>query len=209
MNKTMLLMLQIACHILPIVPMTVHANELAIGAGVIFMQSAYKDYDNQVSPLPLIHYDNEYIFLKGTSAGVYSLKTENHQIYAQITYQPWEFKTSKTNDIALKQLYNRKASVMAGLGYSYMTDLGNTHLSLLTDITNKNKGVIIDFAYGYPISIGEFFIEPGIGIQWQNRKYNDYYYGISKEESIRSGLSQYKAESGSTPYIAFNANYSF
>ncbi|WP_434778709.1 MipA/OmpV family protein [Neisseria sp. Ec49-e6-T10] len=187
----------------------VYAEGLSIGGGVLFEEPAYRDYDTQIYPMPVINYDSRYFFFKGASAGVYAVHTETDQLYAQVAYLPTRFKASKTDHQALKQLDDRKASVMAGLGYTHKAGWGNIHTRALADISGHSKGVIADVSYGYPFQFDKFYIEPSVGVQWQNSKHNNYYYGVSDQESQRSGLNHYSANSGSTPYLAVNAHYSF
>ncbi|EJN3599412.1 MipA/OmpV family protein, partial [Escherichia coli] len=42
-----------------------------------------------------------------------------------------------------------------------------------------------------------------------SQKQNDYYYGVSRRESVRSGLKRYKADDGWAPYLEVSANYTF
>ena len=39
-------------------------------------------------------------------------------------------------------------------------------------------------------------------MQYNSENYNDYYYGVSKNESRRSGLKSYSADDGWDPYGA-------
>lgn len=187
---------------------TASADDFSIGAGVLIEQSPYKDYDRQVYPMPIINWQSEYFFVTGLNAGIYALHTENHRLFVQIDYLPNQFKSSKTDNNALKKLDDRKASFMSGIGYEYKADWGDITANLLTDISGRSDGIIADMAYGYPFQLGRFHLKPQVGVAWQNRKYNDYYFGVSETESSRSGLKKYSPESGSTPYISMNAHYS-
>ncbi|WP_171973732.1 MipA/OmpV family protein, partial [Wohlfahrtiimonas larvae] len=40
-----------------------------------------------------------------------------------------------------------------------------------------------------------------------NSRYNNYYYGISANESYRSGLTQYKSKAGINPYAELSVVY--
>ena len=52
-------------------------------------------------------------------------------------------------------------------------------------------------------------LTPGIGVQYSSENYNDYYYGVSKAESRRSGLNSYSADDGWDPYLELTASYNF
>jgi hypothetical protein len=56
---------------------------------------------------------------------------------------------------------------------------------------------------------GGLTLTPGIGVQYSSENYNDYYYGVSKNESRRSGLKTYGADDGWDPYLELTASYNF
>lgn len=186
-----------------------HADTFSVGAGALIEQTAYRDYDRHVYPMPVINYDSQYVFIKGASVGAYAINNDNQQLYINVAYLPGEFKTSRTDNSALKQLDNRKLSLMAGMGYSYKAEWGNIYTHVMTDISGNSKGTIADLAYGYGFRFEKLYIEPKIGVEWQNSKYNNYYFGIKQQEANRSGLAYYSANSGSTPYLAINMHYTF
>lgn len=64
-------------------------------------------------------------------------------------------------------------------------------------------------AWLYRYANGGFTLTPGIGVAWSSQKQNDYYYGVSRRESARSGLKRYKADDGWAPYLEVSANYTF
>jgi len=194
---------------LPILSHVAQASSFSLGAGALIEQTAYRDYDRQIYPMPIINYQNQYVFVKGPSAGVYAFNTESDQLYFNIAYLPGQFKTSRTDNAALKQLDNRKLSFMAGVGYSHHAKWGSLYANIMTDISGKSHGTLAELAYGYSFQFDKFYIEPKIGVEWQNHKYNDYYFGVSRSESSRSGLNYYSANSGTTPYVAVNAFYNF
>ncbi|WP_392566592.1 MipA/OmpV family protein [Utexia brackfieldae] len=185
------------------------ASSFSIGAGALVDRSAYRGYDTKVYPLPVINYDNGYLFVRGSAAGLYAYKTESDQVALQVAYLPGRFKTSHTDDYALKQLNNRKLSFMAGASYSHRADWGNINLNVMTDVSGNSKGTIADLGYGYGLHFAQLYIEPKVGLEWQDHKYNNYYYGVSDSESARSGLNKYDADNGVNPYIAVNSYYKF
>jgi outer membrane protein len=48
---------------------------------------------------------------------------------------------------------------------------------------------------------------PGIGVTWSSENQNEYYYGVSKKESQRSGLSSYDPSDSWSPYVELSVNY--
>ncbi len=52
-------------------------------------------------------------------------------------------------------------------------------------------------------------LTPGIGVEWNSDNQNEYYYGVSKHESNRSGMRSYDPDSSWNPYLELAANYRF
>ncbi len=46
-------------------------------------------------------------------------------------------------------------------------------------------------AWLYRYTNGGLTVTPGIGVQWNSENQNEYYYGVSRKESARSGLRGY------------------
>ncbi len=66
--------------------------------------------------------------------------------------------------------------------------------------SDNSNGFIWDLAWLYRYTNGAVTLTPGIGVQYSSENYNDYYYGVSKAESRRSGLNSYSADDGWDPY---------
>ncbi len=186
------------------------SGRLSQGAGLMVGQTPYRDYDTQVMPIPIVDYQDENFFIRGASAGVYVLNTGSHRLDVNISYSPLSFDPSDSSDWGMKRLDKRRSTAMAGVGYRYNTaDWGNIRLGVNVDVLGRSDGVTADVSYHYPFQLDRLRIEPGIGVQWQSSDFNDYYFGVSKRESQRSGLASYNAGSGASPYVSVSAHYAF
>ncbi|WP_343336641.1 MipA/OmpV family protein [Klebsiella pneumoniae] len=56
---------------------------------------------------------------------------------------------------------------------------------------------------------GNLTLTPGIGVEWNSDNQNEYYYGVSRHESRRSGMRSYDPDSSWNPYLELSANYRF
>lgn len=102
----------------------------------------------------------------------------------------------------MKALDKRRSTVMAGLRYSHTADWGVVRAEYLGDILDNSDGFTADLSYLYPIQQGRFTLVPGIGAMWASEDQNNYYYGVS-----RSGLREYHANDGWSPYVELTVNY--
>ncbi|WP_261278058.1 MipA/OmpV family protein [Serratia quinivorans] len=178
-----------------------------LGASVLISPSPYQGEQDRVMPLPVIGYDSDRFFVQGLSAGAYLWKDQQNQLSLNAYYSPLHFKASDSDNDAMKQLNNRHATMMGGIGYRHQASWGTLRTELATDMLNNSNGFTGDVAYLYPIERDDWQFRPGVGVTYSNGKTNDYYYGVSSDESARSGLSAYKAGSSWSPYLELSASY--
>ncbi|MHA7847981.1 MipA/OmpV family protein [Serratia sp. D1N4] len=186
---------------------SVQAGEWSVGAGVAAEQLAYRDYDTQFMPVPIITYQGEQFFISGQGAGINIINTDTHGLSFNVDYSPLSFKPSDSSDPAMKKLDKRRATAMAGMGYQYNADWGTVSGKVATDVLGYSNGVLVDVGYQYLFQFGKLQLVPGIGMQWQSRSFNDYYFGVSKQESQRSGVAEYRAKSGVSSYLSLTSYY--
>lgn len=74
-------------------------------------------------------------------------------------------------------------------------------LWLAIPLDNSN-GIVWDMARLYRYTNGGLTVTPGIGVQWNSENQNEYYYGVSRKESARSGLRGYNPNDSWSPYRA-------
>lgn len=61
----------------------------------------------------------------------------------------------------------------------------------------------------YRYTNGGLTVTPGIGVQWNSENQNEYYYGVSRKESARSGLRGYNPNDSWSPYTELSASCNF
>ncbi|WP_459694494.1 MipA/OmpV family protein, partial [Achromobacter xylosoxidans] len=107
------------------------------------------------------------------------------------------------------QLDKSKSTMRAGHSYVHNTEHGFLRTGLASNTLDNRNGFIWDLASLYRYTTGRITRTPGIGAQYNSENYNDYYYGVSKNESRRSGLKSYSADDGWDPYLELTASYNF
>ncbi|AKJ41166.1 MltA-interacting protein MipA [Pragia fontium] len=189
-------------------PSVVYADAWSLGAGVMTEKLAYREYKTQVMPIPIVTYQGKYFYINGLDTGVKVINTDTHRLNINIHYSPLSFKPADSDHSMMKKLDKRRASAMAGVGYQHHAGWGIISGSVATDILGNSDGVLADIGYQYSFKFGKWQLVPGVGVEWQSRLYNDYYFGVSQRESQRSGMSTYRAESASSAYQSFAGYYS-
>ncbi|QMV16466.1 MipA/OmpV family protein [Vibrio spartinae] len=187
-------------------------NDFSLGLGAAYSTSTYKDYDENVFPLPIVNYDNKVFFVHGLSAGAYLYQDEYNVLQASVSYYAQEFDPDDANNSQMKLLDKRDSTAMGAISYTFRSPLGNITSSLAIDVLDESDGGMIASAqYNYPIPFTQqLTIIPEAGIKYSNSDLNQHYYGVSSSESARSGLTAYDPGSAVTPYfgVAFRYNVS-
>ncbi len=103
---------------------------------------------------------------------------------------------------------------MVGIGQSLQTPYGYVKVTANVDFTGRTSGgYMIDFEYGKVFKQGTgkhlFILKPTIGLQYNDQRLVDYYYGVTPPESIRSGLLEYSPRGAFSPHIGLATVYNF
>ncbi len=183
------------------------ATPLTLGVGAGVVQSPYKSYDRDIYPVPVVTYDNDNFWIRGVGAGYYLWNDGEDKLSVMGYWDPTYFKPGDSDNKQLKRLDKRHSSMMAGLSYIHNTQYGFLQTSLAGDVLDNSNGIIWDLGWLYRWNLDRLTVTPGIGVTWQSENYNDYYYGVSRDESRRSGLKQYDADDNWNPWLALTANF--
>lgn len=187
-----------------------HAEStLTLGAGVGGVEQPYKGYDSKTYLIPAVSYDGDSFWFRGLGGGYY-LWNDTADTLSLIAYwSPVCFRPDNSINHQLRQLDKRKSTMMAGMSWSHYTPYGFLRSSLAADVLDNSKGVVADVAWLYRYANSSFVLTPGIGVEWSSQNHNNYYYGVSRRESVRTGLERYQAGNGWAPYLEVSVNYNF
>lgn len=184
-------------------------SNLTLGAGVGVVEHPYKNYDAQAYLFPAVSYDGDHFWFRGLGGGYYLWNDAADTLSVTAYWQPLYFKPGDSDDRQLLLLDKRKSTMMAGISWSHHTQYGFLRTTLAGDVLDNSNGIVWDAAWLYRYVNGGFTVTPGVGIEWNSQDQNEYYYGVSRKESARSGLRRYKPDDGWAPYLEISANYRF
>ena len=176
---------------------------LSIGANYSVDFQSYKGQRTYQSVLPTAFFDNDKVYIEGDEAGVYLLNDDQNQLRLNVDYDGNSY--DPTGE--LSGLDRRKWSVMAGGSYMRITPFGGLKAQVGTDVLSRSKGTVATASYVAEINKDKWSFYPEIGLQWNDAKYNQYYYGVSDAEAHRTGMSAYTPKSSVNPYMSIAANY--
>lgn len=158
--------------------------EFGLGITTTYAPNVYKGGDTEVTPFPMISYDNGQFFIEGVQAG-YRLapkgSTNNFVIFA--AYDPRELDASESDDADIKKLDDRDPSFMGGV--AYVLTSGNTEFRLGagTDIGSVHNGMYAEARLSHHIPMGPIGLIPAIGYSYNSDKLNEHLYGVSAAEA--------------------------
>ena len=178
---------------------------LSVGANVGYIADAYAT-DRSISVMPQVFFDNNRWYAEGAEAGVYAYKDSVHHARVGLTYDGRSFDASDANG-ALRGLDDRKASVLAHASYMHVTPVGGFRIKATTDISGRHDGLAVSATHVSRFEHNKATVYPSVGITWHNEDYNQYYYGVSAAESLRTGIQVYHAKSGWSPFLSAMVNY--
>lgn len=195
-------------------PATSHAETLPINPDAtlkIGLNTSFNSFDyhvdNQTIVMPQAFYDNNKLYIEGSEAGAYFYKDSQHEWRATIDYDSRTFDPKDAKTEALKQLDKRKWSALVGSSYMRITPYGGFKIKVATDTLNRHDGTTISLSHLSKFTHDKWTIYPEIGIQWSDKKYNNYYYGISANEATKSGLPTYQTTASLHPFLTVGASY--
>ena len=190
-------------------PTSAISGSITVGPGMAYLSSPYKDHDNVMVPFPLIHYEGEKFFVRGTSGGFKVYNSPQQQFVVGLSYHFNYFDPDDTTDKALQQLSRKPSEIKFDARYIFNSAYGTVVLNASQDISGHSNGATADVTFRRVYNFDALRLMPSLGVTWESAKTLDYFYGISTQESLRSGLKEYSPASGLKPHLGLLAIYSF
>lgn len=182
--------------------------ELSVGVNVLYAKTAYDTDGSEVRVLPGVFYDNNRFYARGAQAGAYLINDGTNQLSATVQLDGNSFDPDDANG-ALAGLDERKLSASAGFSYQRLTPIGGFRAQIATDVLDRSGGNTARLTYLAKISKNKLTVYPSFGFEFHDDDYNNYYYGVSDEESARTGVAAYSSNNSLNPYVNVSANYDF
>lgn len=155
------------------------------GVGVYYKLSKFGGQEDIKTPIINIKYKN--IYFAGNEGGVKFKLKDSSFLTPYIVYDTTEgFKSEKLDGI-YKNLNDKNAPFEFGLRYE--KDYGNLNFSFSGSRDFTSNGDSISFKSTYALKILEFlYFIPSTEAIYSDKKFTNYYYSITKEESEKIGM---------------------
>lgn len=192
------------------------ASSWSFGAAMFSEQKPYTDIDRDNFLLPLLVFENSYIRFLGNELAVklpsFSLSHSNRVNFSLISrYNFLGYKESDADILA--GMDRRKASIWAGPRAEWQTSIVTVNAELLSDLSSYSTANRFNLNVARTWFLGQHLtLTPRIGIQWVDRHYTDYYFGVRAHEvrpdrTLYQGRSDINAEAGITANYFFKTNH--
>lgn len=184
-----------------------------LGVAVVSGQDAYKDRDRETKALPMFSYENQYVKLSGPNL---ELKLpgveldESQRLNFGVVAKLFEGGGYEAGDSpALVGMAERKSSTWVGAKAEWENELADVKFEMLGDASGKSKGVRVALGVEHKWMLNpNMMLIPQAGVEWVDKKYVDYYYGVRASEAI-VGRPEYKGKGTVNAEIGLAGIYRF
>ncbi|GAB7140059.1 MipA/OmpV family protein [Deferribacterales bacterium RsTz2092] len=202
------------------------AVEVMAGGGLMYVDREYKGtksgldrykditwnvFDDDYSgPLPFISVDSDSFFWKMATFGYHAYRDNSTQFNIILAHIGKDFDPDSSDNETIKRLHKRPSTMGMGFSFEKKTLLGEFKATAMGDILNISNSILAELSYGYGIRFGmRFSLTPSVSVRWANKKFNEYYYGINRDDNRRSGIDRYEPSDGWMPAVGLSAMYMF
>jgi MipA family protein len=174
---------------------------LAVGAS----QRPYRDADNQTRALPLLMFESRWVRVAGPGI---DLKLPPAGPVSFALRARYSFDGYESDDAPiLNGMAERKDSIWLGGVARWQNPLVNLSAEWLGDASNHSKSQQFKLQLDRSFRAGDFEFTPRVAAIWLDRKYVDYYYGVTASEAA-AGRPFYEGDAATNAEIGLRTVYS-
>lgn len=150
------------------------------GLGALSEDEGYKGIGRETEAVPLLYVETERFRLFGPQAEYRVLGDRNSAIKLRADYR---FDGFEAQDGAIfAGMSERKGSIFLGLAGRHATPWGELSFDMVK-ATTASKGIRGGVTYSHPFAAGALTIVPKLGVEYFDRKFVGYYYGVRPGEA--------------------------
>lgn len=166
---------------------------ITAGLGILYKDKPYRDYDSdeKTNLVPVILYEGENFFVRGSSLGWKFVDTKALE-FAVIGEYLADGYDSGDSDF-LRGMSDRDPSFGVGAHVIWNPEAWGLKMTAVTDVADNSDGSQLRGEVFYKHRAGDWLFRPSAGFVWQSDDYNDYYYGVKSSEA-RFGRPAYTAD---------------
>lgn len=177
------------------------------GVGVAMLPKTSGSDEFRVLALPIINANyGDRFYINALQAGVWLLGSGDKRLRFGIATQArfgWDADDGKLT----RGMRDRDFTLDLGPTLRWQTDYGTFNAQWGFDVSGASNGQTVELQYIKNLIRGsKFKLNGSTGITWNNSKFNDYYFGVSANETSQSRPA-YSAGSGTEFKVGLNGSY--
>ncbi|OEY65167.1 MipA/OmpV family protein [Marinobacter sp. X15-166B] len=159
---------------------------------------------NKHDLIPLYLYEGEWLFARGSSAGIHLLNNDRWAVDALVDYR-FDRLEPDANDY-FTGMSERRQTVDGGLSVALKNGWGAVSAAWVSDLMGRHNGYEWNLSYRYRWRSGRLTLSPFVSYIYQDRDLVNYYYGVRADEA-RADRPVYQP--GSTDFLRSGINVSY
>lgn len=195
------------CLAMLLAPAPLPATELALDNQ--WQINPYRARRVDYTPFPLLSWQGEQLYIDGDEAGWLAWQDSDTQLKLKGWWFDRDYDRHDGADPAMRQLNNRRTTLMAAVSYQRITPYGALFAQLAADTLGQSDGMVATLSWTGYRETGALAWVPAAGIDWEDARLSRYYYGITANEAHRSGLAPYRPGATLTPWLQMAWQYRF
>lgn len=182
------------------------SSEAKWGLGVMVGSETmpYKGYGSKTEVWPMVTYENKWVRVAGPGLDVKLGNTGAVSYELTARYSGSGYKSGDSS--YLEGMDERKGGFWLGARANWKGELANVHAELLGDVSGNSDGLQVKLGVDRRYQFGAFTLVPRASINWQDKKYVDYYYGV-KDTEATPDRAAYTGASGVSTELGMRLNY--
>jgi len=183
-------------------------SKWVVGGAVGTSNNAYAGEDNEGFIYPNIEYNGERFFVKDGTFNL-ALGQKGEISYGLLLTPSGSFlgdESEYRKNAKLAGLIERKYTVEGGYYVNHTTDLGRFHFTMATDLGNKYNGVTASASYTFDLRVGDWYVNPVVGMAWMGEDKANHLFGVSQVEAT-SLREAYEADSVLNVFAGVRGRY--
>lgn len=176
-----------------------------IGAGASLKRKAYEGVGTDTTAIPLLTYENRWVRFAGPTIDL-KLPAGSGLAFALRTRYAFEDGYEPGDAPLLNGMAERRSSWWLGGAALWRQPFANLSMEWLADASGHSDGQRLRLAAEKPMRVGNFLHTPRLAVNWLDKNYVDYYYGVTATEA-RPGRPAYEGQSTVSAELGLRSVY--
>jgi outer membrane protein len=163
------------------------SSQWGLGIGAAVLQRPYSGAEAKKRALPLVYYQNSWVRVYGNTADfkvmtLPAIAGSTVSLDARLRYEDNGYKAGDST--VFSGMSDRKDGFWGGGAVTWNTSLARATAAWTADVSGNSKGQKFEVQIDRRFSFGKLALTPRAQMQWSDKKYVDYYYGVRANEVL-------------------------